>query len=118
MNFTKQIQDFNNKLDKFKRKLSAAYERKDEAMIKHFNQEIAKVEKLLKAAKGKQTYEIGNKGSAVLKMPFKRVLTKQEQADMGALKKSVKGLIVVHPMTALGRDLGVKEVTGYAPKPF
>lgn len=118
MNFTKQLQDFNNRLDNFKRKLNAAYERKDEPMIKQFKLEIAKVEKLLKTAKGKQTYEIGNKGSEVLRMPFKRVLTKAEQANMGALKKSVKGLIVVHPMTALGRDLGVKEVTGYAPNAF
>lgn len=118
MNFKKEIQDWNNKLDKFKHKLNAAYERDDAAMVKHFKLEIAKAEKKIKTLKGKQAYEIGNQGSAVLKMPFKRVLTKQEQADMGALKKSVKGLIVVHPMTALGRDLGIKEVTGFAPQAF
>ncbi|BFO07527.1 hypothetical protein GGER_00370 [Serratia rubidaea] len=36
---------------------------------------------------------------------------------MGALKKSVRGLVVVHPMTALGREMGLKAVTGYAKKP-
>lgn len=33
------------------------------------------------------------------KLPFSREITKKEQADMGALKKSARGLIVVHPMT-------------------
>ena len=42
----------------------------------------------------------------------------EEQADMGALKKSARGLIVVHPMTALGREMGLKAVTGYAKKAF
>ena len=37
---------------------------------------------------------------------------------MGALKKSVRGPVVVHPMTALGKEMGLKEMTGYAPKPF
>ncbi|MFH8136119.1 YibL family ribosome-associated protein [Pantoea osteomyelitidis] len=51
-------------------------------------------------------------------LPFSRTITKKEQANMGALKKSVRGLVVVHPMTALGRELGLKEMTGYAKKPF
>lgn len=33
---------------------------------------------------------------------------------MGKLKKSVRGLVVVHPMTALGREMGLKEMTGFA----
>ena len=51
-------------------------------------------------------------------LPFSREITKKEQADMGALKKSARGLIVVHPMTALGREMGLKAVTGYAKKAF
>lgn len=27
---------------------------------------------------------------------------------MGKLKKSVRGLVVVHPMTALGREMGLQ----------
>jgi ribosome-associated protein len=46
------------------------------------------------------------------------VLTKAEQADMGKLNKSVKGLVVVHPLTALGREMGIKDVTGFAPAKF
>ncbi len=42
----------------------------------------------------------------------------QERAGRyGALKKT-RGLIVVHPMTALGREMGLKAVTGYAKKAF
>lgn len=37
---------------------------------------------------------------------------------MGTLKKAVRGIVVVHPMTALGREMGLKEVTGYAKKRF
>ena len=32
---------------------------------------------------------------------------------MGKLKKSVRGLVVVHPMTELGREMGLKEMTGF-----
>lgn len=46
-----------------------------------------------------------------MKMPFQRAITKKEQADMGKLKKSVRGLVVVHPMTALGREMGLEEMT-------
>ena len=52
------------------------------------------------------------------KLPFNRAITKKEQANMGALKKSVRGLIVVHPMTALGREMGLTEVTGFAKAAF
>jgi len=37
---------------------------------------------------------------------------------MGTLKKTVRGIVVVHPMTALGREMGLKVVTGYAKKAF
>lgn len=32
---------------------------------------------------------------------------------MGKLKKSVRGTVVVHPMTELGREMGLKEMTGF-----
>ncbi|EIC85612.1 YibL family ribosome-associated protein [Serratia sp. M24T3] len=49
---------------------------------------------------------------------FSREITKKEQADMGSFKKAVRGVIVVHPMTALGREMGLKAVTGFAKKAF
>ncbi|WP_159566115.1 YibL family ribosome-associated protein [Budvicia diplopodorum] len=54
------------------------------------------------------------KAQKIQQLAFSRPITKAEQADMGALKKTVKGLEVVHPMTALGREMGLKEVTGFA----
>ena len=47
-----------------------------------------------------------------------RAITKKEQADMGKLKKSVRGLVVVHPMTALGREMGLQEMTGFSKTAF
>ena len=54
----------------------------------------------------------------LMKMPFQRAITKKEQADMGKLKKSVRGLVVVHPMTALGREMGLQEMTGFSKTAF
>ena len=34
------------------------------------------------------------------------------------LKKSVRGLVVVHPMTALGREMGLQEMTGFSKTAF
>lgn len=118
MSHSKEIQKLNNRLDKCRHKLNAAIEREDTPIIRQFKLEIEQINKKLKSLKGKQQFEIGKQGSAVLKLPFNRVLTKAEQADLGKLKKSVRGLVVVHPMTKLGKELGVKEITGYAPKAF
>ena len=52
------------------------------------------------------------------RLPFQRAITKKEQADMGKLKKSVRGLVVVHPMTALGREMGLQEMTGFSKTAF
>ena len=51
-------------------------------------------------------------------MPHRRAITKKEQADMGKLKKSVRGLVIVHPMTELGREMGLKEMTGFSKTAF
>ncbi|MEE1673311.1 YibL family ribosome-associated protein [Agarivorans aestuarii] len=118
MNLKNELQSIHNKLDTAKRKLDAAHERGDTVMINQFNTTITALTKKLKSVKAQQTKKISQQGGDVKSLPFNRVLTKQEQADMGKLKKSVKGLVVVHPMTALGREMGVKEVTGFAPKEF
>ncbi len=49
-------------------------------------------------------------------MPFSREITKAEQADMGKLKKSVKGLVVVRNDEDWGKELRSEVMTGYAPK--
>ncbi len=57
--------------------------------------------------------KLSKEAQKLMNLPFRRAITKKEQADMGKLKKSVRGLIVVHPMTALGREMGLKEMTGF-----
>ncbi len=51
-----------------------------------------------------------------MSLPFRRAITKKEQADMGKLKKSVRGLVVVHPMTALGREMGPERDDRFRPQ--
>lgn len=62
--------------------------------------------------------KLSKEAEKLMKLPFSREITKKEQADMGTLKKTVRGIVVVHPMTALGRELGLKAMTGYAKKAF
>lgn len=118
MNLKQELQELNDKLDKFRRKLAAAEQRGDTTIIMQFKREIATVTKRIAAVKGQQTRVLSKQGSEVKALAFHRSLTKAEQANMGELKKSVKGLVVVHPLTALGREMGISEVTGYAPAKF
>ncbi|MGP6487700.1 YibL family ribosome-associated protein [Duffyella gerundensis] len=75
---------------------------------------LAEIERL----KGVREQKLSKEAQKLQQMPFSRAITKKEQADMGTLKKTARGLIVVHPMTALGREMGLTEMTGYAKKAF
>lgn len=118
MNLKLELQTLNDKLDKFRRKLAAAEARGDATIVLQFKKEVATVTKRIASIKGQQTRQFSKEGVALKALGFKRVLTKAEQADMGKLNKSVKGLVVVHPLTALGREMGIKDVTGFAPAKF
>mgnify|MGYP000353066436 CR=1 FL=1 len=118
MNLKQELQQLNVKLDKTRRKLVAAEKRFDQHIVGQSRLEIAALTKKIDAMKAQLESQVSSKGAQVKAMKFHRVLTKEEQSDMGKLKKSVRGLVVVHPLTALGRELGVTAVTGYAAKPF
>ncbi|MDO6619464.1 MULTISPECIES: YibL family ribosome-associated protein [unclassified Shewanella] len=118
MNLKEELQALNDKAEKFRRKLAAAQAREDKAVIMQFKKEIATVTKRIASLKNQQSRQLNKAGKDVKELKFSRVLTKAEQADMGKLKKSVKGLVVVHPMTALGREMNIKAVTGFAPAKF
>ncbi|EDQ00150.1 YibL family ribosome-associated protein [Shewanella benthica] len=118
MNLKEELHGLNDKLEQFRRKFAAAEKRGDKGIMLQFRQEINAVNKRIASAKTQQTRELSKEGGSVVSLKFKRPLTKAEQADMGKLKKSVRGLVVVHPMTALGREMGIKVVTGFAPKEF
>lgn len=118
MNLKNELQTIHNKLDVANRKLNAAHERGDVDVVKQFNKTIEALSKKRDSVKAQLNKQLNQQGKELSTLPFSRVLTKQEQADMGKLKKSVKGLVVVHPMTKLGREMGIKEVTGFATKEF
>ena len=65
-----------------------------------------------------QSQKLSKEAQKLMSLPHRRAITKKEQADMGKLKKSVRGLVIVHPMTALGREMNLKEMTGFAKTEF
>lgn len=118
MSNNKEIQQLNSRLDKYKHKLAAAISRNDRPVINQFEREIESLTKKLNQLKHKQQYDLNKERRSLSDMPFQRALTKEEQADLGKLKKRVKGLVVVHPLTKLGKELRIEVVTGFAPKEF
>jgi len=116
MDLKRELQNLNNRLDKHRSKLAAAERREDKEVIAQASRGIEKTNKKIANVKAQQASQLGDKGSDIKSLAFNRALTKAEQADMGKLKKSVRGRIVVHPMTALGREIKVDVVTGYHPK--
>jgi ribosome-associated protein len=118
MSMKQEIQQLSNLLDIANHKLEAAKERSDYNMMAKFNADVDNLNKKLAQLKHKQNYELNKERKALLDMPFSRPITKEEQADMGKLKKSVKGLVVVHPTTKMGKELRVEVMTGFAPKKF
>ncbi|MBL4281933.1 YibL family ribosome-associated protein [Vibrio fluvialis] len=118
MSLKNDIQQMHNRLDTCRHKLDAAKTRGDDAMISKFTDEVEELSKKLNGLKGKNDYETNKERKKLADMPFSREITKAEQADLGKLKKSVKGLVVVHPMTKVGKALRLDVMTGFAPKPF
>ncbi|WP_261818230.1 YibL family ribosome-associated protein [Vibrio gallicus] len=118
MSTKQELQNLHNRIETCKRKLDAAKSRSDQEMISKFTDEIEKLTKKANTLKHKQSYDMNKERKTLLDMPFSREITKAEQADMGKLKRSVKGLVVVHPTTKLGKELRVDVMTGFAPKKF
>ncbi len=118
MSLKKDIQQLNNRLDTCRHKLDAAKTRGDSAMISKFTDDIERLSKQLRSLNHKVEYDLNKERKQLTDMAFSREITKAEQADLGKLKKSVKGLVVVHPMTKIGKALRLEVMTGFAPKPF
>jgi ribosome-associated protein len=113
-----QLQKFKNRLDKCRHTLAAAEKRKDIAVVAKCNTEIADLEKRIESLNAKQDQQLSQQAQDIQALAFNRPLSKVEQADLGKLKKTVRGLVVVHPLTALGRELGLQQMTGYAKAKF
>ncbi|WP_319553044.1 YibL family ribosome-associated protein [Vibrio sp.] len=118
MSIKTDIQKLHNRVENCQRKLDAARSRGDHDMISKFTDEVEQLSKKLNQLKHKQNYELNKERKGLLDMPFSREITKEEQADIGKLKKRVRGLVIVHPMTKLGKELRLDAMTGFAPKEF
>ena len=118
MSFKQDLQALQNTLDKKRNTLVAAEKRFNQVLVGQTKRDIESINKQISALKQAKASDVSSKCAQLKAMKFHRALLKEEQADMGKLKKSVKGLVVVHPLTALGQEMGVSEVTGYARKAF
>jgi ribosome-associated protein len=118
MSASKDLHELNNKLDLLKRKLANAEQLGDVFNANNFKRDIGKLQRQIGSIKGLRAKQNMGRGEELKALGFSRGLTKQEQADLGKLKQSVKGLVVVHPLTALGREMALNEVTGFAPAAF
>ncbi|KAA8997353.1 YibL family ribosome-associated protein [Affinibrenneria salicis] len=113
-----EIKRLSDLLETLKRKQPSLLAQGNAEAIDQNEQEQTKLAAEIERLRGVREQKLSKQAQKLAKLPFSRAITKKEQADMGTLKKSVRGLVVVHPMTALGREMGLKEMTGYAPKPF
>lgn len=113
-----EIKLLSDKLDALKHKDATIIAQGNGELIAKHEEEKEKLIKEIARLKEVQISKLSTQAQELSRLPFSREISKKEQADMGTLKKSVRGLIVVHPMTALGREMGLKVVTGYAKKPF
>lgn len=113
-----EIKRLSDQLDALNRKQDALLTQGDAEAIAVNQAASEKLAAEIDRLRNVRVQKLSQEAQKLSRLPFSRAITKKEQANMGALKKSVRGLVVVHPMTALGREMGLKEMTGYAPKPF
>lgn len=113
-----EIKRLSDLLDALNHKDSMVIQQGNPVLIAQHSREKEKLAAEIERLKNVRVNKLSAAAQKLSQLPFSREITKKEQADMGMLKKSVRGLIVVHPMTALGREMGLKVVTGYAKKAF
>lgn len=113
-----EIKNLSDKLDALTRKEPLLLESGDAEKLGELLKEKEKVVEELERLRNVREEKLSKEAQKLKQMPFSRAITKKEQANMGALKKSVRGIVVVHPMTALGREMGLKEMTGFAKTAF
>ncbi|ATM87957.1 YibL family ribosome-associated protein [Yersinia massiliensis] len=113
-----EIKRLSDLLDAMNHKDTSVIQQGNVDLIAQHMKEKEKMAAEIQRLKEVRVKNLSAEAQKLAKLPFSRAITKKEQADMGTLKKTVRGIIVVHPMTALGREMGLKEVTGYAKKAF
>ena len=113
-----EIKRLSDRLDAIRHEMPELHLINDAEKYAEMEKEKAKLEIEIVRLQAVRNQKLSKEAQKLVKMGFSRPITKKEQADMGKLKKSVRGLVVVHPMTELGREMGLKEMTGFCKTAF
>ncbi|CAG9406676.1 putative protein YibL [Providencia alcalifaciens] len=113
-----QIKLLSDRLDLIRHQMASLQLSTQAEKYAELEKEKATLEAEIAHQKEKRSKKLSKEAQKLMDMPFKRAITKKEQADLGKLKKSVRGLIIVHPMTALGREMELDYMTGFSKTDF
>ncbi|ENU1228777.1 MULTISPECIES: YibL family ribosome-associated protein [Providencia] len=113
-----QIKLLSDRLDLIRHQMTSMQLTNEAEKYAELEKEKAVLETEIVRLKALRNKKLSKEAQKLEDMPFKRPITKKEQADLGKLKKSVRGLIIVHPMTALGREMELDIMTGFAKHDF
>ncbi|MFB9998176.1 MULTISPECIES: YibL family ribosome-associated protein [Providencia] len=113
-----QIKTLSDRLDLVRHQMASMQLTNEAEKYAELEKEKATLEVEIARVKETRNKKLSKEAQKLMDMPFKRPITKKEQADMGKLKKSVRGLVIVHPMTALGREMELDAMTGFSKTDF
>ncbi|KFD21673.1 hypothetical protein GTPT_0772 [Tatumella ptyseos ATCC 33301] len=113
-----EIKRLSDQLDAVNHKSQPLLVAGDMEKLGELQKEKQKLEEEIARLRNVRVKKLSSEAQKLQKLTFSRAITKKEQANLGALKKSVRGIVIVHPMTALGREMGLTEVTGFAKSAF
>ncbi len=113
-----QIKLLSDRLDLIRHQMASMQLTSEVEKHSELEKEKATLEIEIARLKALRNKKLCKEAQKLVDMPFKRPITKKEQADLVKLKKSVRGLIIVHPMTALGREMELDVMTGFAKTDF
>lgn len=113
-----EIKRLSDQLDALNHKTQPLIEAGDMEKLGEVQKEKLKLEEEITRLRGVREEKLSTEARKLQKLTFSRAITKKEQANLGALKKTVRGIVIVHPMTALGREMELTDVTGFAKKAF
>lgn len=113
-----KIKLLSDRLDFIRHKMASLSLSDEAEKYAGFEKEKTELETEIARLKAVRNNKLSKEAQKLEDMPFKRLITKKEQADIGKLKKTVRGLIIVHPMTALGREMELVGMTGFSKTDF
>lgn len=109
-----QIKLLSDRLDLTRHQMAGMLQKNETEKYAELEKEKAALETEIARLKEQRSKKLSKEAQKLVDSP----ITKKEQADIGKLKKAVRGLIIVHPMTALGREMGLDDMTGFSKTDF